>query len=332
MEAARMLALGRRDVEALLDLPALIDALADAMADVSAGRASVPNRVAASVPGRDGLLAAMPAHVSSTGALAAKLVSLFPHNADSPLPTHQAVIVVFDAETGEPAALLDGTYVTAMRTAAGSALSTRLLAREAASVLAIIGSGVQARSHARALPIVRDFTEIRVAARDVGRAERLAAELSEAGLPASASRSYADAIAGADVVCATTHSIEPVVRREWLTPGVHVTSVGYNPGGRELDDETVTDAYVVVESRAAALAPVPAGANDLTEPIRAGVIDEGHVRAEIGELVLGTQEGRSSDSQITLYKSVGIAAQDAAAAALVVTAARAAGAGQELAL
>jgi ornithine cyclodeaminase len=327
-----VLVLSRDDVESLLDPRALIDAVATAMADLSAGRASMPNRVAALVPGRNGLLGAMPGYVPSLGALTAKLVTLFPANAGGPLPTHQALLAAFDPDTGEPVALMDATAITALRTGAGSALSTRLLAREDARVLAIVGTGVQARAHARTVPLVREFAELRVAGRSREKAERLAEELRAEGLPARAADSYADAIRGAGVVCAATHALEPVVRREWLAPGTHVTSVGYNPDGRELDDATIADALVVVESRETALAPVPAGANDLTQPLRDGLIAPDHIHAEIGELVDGSRPGRSSPEQITLYKSVGVAVQDTAAAALVLALARARGAGRDVAL
>jgi ornithine cyclodeaminase len=305
-----VIVLSQADVRELLDLDALVEALAAAHRDLSAGEASMPPRIAAFVPEREGLLAAMVSYLPSAG-LACKLVSLFPHNRDR--ETHQAVICVFDPENGTPLALMDGTFVTAARTAAGSALATRLLAREDARVLAIIGTGVQARSHARALPRVRDFSEIRVAGRDAARVEAFAQEL---GPAARAAGSYEEAVRGADVVAATTHATEPVVRRDWLSPGVHVNSVGVNPAGRELDAETVADSLLVVESRESALAPPPSGAPEL-----AG-IDPGHVHAELGELVAGVKSGRTSSDQITLYKSVGVAVQDAAAAALVLAAAR----------
>jgi alanine dehydrogenase len=327
------LVLSRSEVEELLDLWELIDALADAMADLSAGRASVPDRVAARVDEREGLLAAMPGYTPSAGALASKLVTLFPQNAGTALPTHQAVIVVFDPDTGRPAALLDGTAITALRTGAGSALATRLLARDDAATIAILGTGVQARSHARAVTRVGQFQALRIAGRTPGKAEvvaeELAAELDLRVLPVA---SWEEACDGADVVCATTHALEPVVRREWLSPGAHVTSVGYNPQGREVDDATVVDALIVVESRAAALAPVPSGSNELREPIERGLIGPEHIHAEIGELVLGSKPGRSSPEQITLYKSVGVAVQDGAAAALVLRAARERGAGHEIEL
>jgi ornithine cyclodeaminase/alanine dehydrogenase-like protein (mu-crystallin family) len=328
-----MLVVTGAEVEVLLDLDALIDALATAMVDLSTGLASVPDRVAALVAEDDGLLAAMPGFVPSAGALVSKLVTLFPRNAGTALPTHQAVIVAFDPHTGRPAALLDGTAITALRTAACSALSARLLSRPDAAVLAVLGTGVQARAHARALCRVRPIRRIRVAGRDPAKAEAMAAELAGT-VPAEvlAVPSYRDALAGADIACATTHAVEPVVRRPWLAAGVHITSVGYNPAGREVDDATVADALVCVESRSAAQAPCPAGSNDLLMPIRDGLITADHVHAELGELVLGSKPGRASPDQITLYKSVGVAAQDAVAAALVLAAARERGIGQRIAL
>jgi alanine dehydrogenase len=328
-----MLVLGRSQVEALLDWDALIDALTSALADLSANRASAPGRVAALVPEHDGFLAAMPGYVPSAGALMSKLVSLFPRNAGTPLPTHQAVIVVFDPATGEPTALLDGTAITEARTGACSALSARLLAREDAAVLAVLGTGVQARSHARAMCRVRPIRQIRVAGRNPSKAAALADELSSVlDAEVRAVSTYAEALDGADIAAATTHSLEPVVRRPWLAPGVHITSVGYNPAGREVDDATIAEALVCVESRGAALAPFPAGSNDLVMPIRDGVITADHVHAELGELIVGSKPGRTSPNQITLYKSVGVAVQDAAAAALVVTTAHEQSIGERITL
>lgn len=315
-----MIFFSEAEVRELLDLDELVDALAAAHRDLSAGEASMPPRIAALVQERQGLLGVMPAYLPSAG-LACKLVTLFPQNVDR--HTHQAVIAVFDPGNGTPLALMDGRYITATRTAAGSALATRLLARDDAEVLALIGTGVQARSHARALPRVRRFTEIRIAGRDRARAEALAEEI---GPAARAVSSHEEAIRGADVVAATTHSIEPVVRREWLAPGVHVNSVGLNPSGREVDEQTVADALLVVESRESALAPPPAGAPELVG------VDPADVHAELGELVAGTKLGRSSRDEITLYKSVGVAVQDVAAAALVLAAAKERSVGRALEL
>jgi alanine dehydrogenase len=302
--------LSEAEVRELLDLDELVDALAAAHRDLSAGEVSMPPRIAAVVQERQGLLGVMPAYLPSAG-LACKLVTLFPQNTDR--HTHQAVIAVFDPENGTPLALMDGRYITATRTAAGSALATRLLARKDAEVLALLGTGVQGHSHARALQRVRRFTEIRIAGRDRAKAQAFAEEI---GPQARAVSSYEEAIRGADVVAATTHSTEPVVRREWLSPGVHVNSVGLNPSGREVDEETVVDALVVVESRESALAPPPAGAPELVG------VSLADVHAELGELVAGTRPGRSSQDEITLYKSVGVAVQDVAAAALVLAAAK----------
>ena len=324
-----MIILTGADVESVLDRDALTEAVAEALAESSAGRASVPPRVAA-MAANGGLLAAMPGSLPALGALGAKLVSVFPANVDE--PTHQAVVVLFDPATGKPTALVDATLLTAARTAAASAVATRCLARADSAVMAILGTGVQARAHARAVPrVCPALREIRIAGRDPANREALAralaAEPGFADVVITARPTFADALAGADIVCATTHSPEPVVRREWLRAGVHVNSVGFNTAGREVDAATVIDAVVVVESRDSALAPVPAGANELLWPIRDGLMTPSHIHAELGELVAGTKPGRTSPEQLTLYKSVGVAVEDLAAAMLVMNAARARGVG-----
>ena len=287
----------------------------------------MPTRIAALVPDREGLLAAMPAYLPTAGALATKLVSLFPRNTDR--PTHQAVIVVFDADNGSPLALMDGEAITAARTAAGSALATDLLARSDPYRLVVIGTGVQARAHLRAVSRVRKFGSICVAGRDHEKAEALAKDFGGGHFrEVGAYANIEQAVREADVVCACTHSAEPVVRREWLKPGTHVNSVGYNTAGREVDGATFRDALLVVESRTATLAPPPAGSSDIAMAIAEGAMTRDHVHAELGELVSGTRHGRQDDLQITLYKSVGVAVQDAAAAALVLDAARSAGVGR----
>jgi ornithine cyclodeaminase len=295
-----MLVLTRSEVEELLDLDALLDALAAAHAELSGGKASLVPRIGSRAE-RGGILGAMVGYAPSAG-LGCKLVTLFPENRDR--PTHQAMIALFDPATGTPTALMDGTYITAMRTAAAAALATRLLARTDARVLAILGTGVQSRSAQEMFPRARDFAEVRVA----GRGE------------------FEEAVRGADVVHATTASPEPVVRFDWLSAGAHVSSVGYGAGGSELDPAIVERAdVVVVEQRDSAFAPLPAGAPELDPRGREGVV-------ELGEIVAGTAQGRTSPEQITLYKSVGVAVQDLAAAALVLAAARERGTGQEIEL
>lgn len=326
-----MLVLSSAEVVSLLDLDALVDAVQAAMIDLSAGRASMPSRVAALVPEQDALLAAMPTYLPSAGALTTKLVSLFPRNQER--PSHQALICCFDPSTGTPAAVMDGTYVTAARTAAGSALATRLLARPGASQVAVIGTGVQAHAHARALARLPGVHTVRIAGRDPAKAKVLAGELATAGVPAQGAASIEDAVRSADIVCTTTHAAHPVLRREWLRPGTHINSVGYNTAGEgEIGTNTIRDALVVVESRATALAPPPAGAVELLRAIEHQAIDAGHIAAEIGQIAAGTAPGRTDDTQLTLYKSVGVAVQDAAAAALILTIAQQQGAGTLVAM
>lgn len=296
-----MLFLSRSEVEALLDLDRLIDVLAGAFIELSAGRASVPPRVAAFTPG-GGFLGAMPGYVGTT--LEAKLVAVFPDNDAKGLPSHQALITLFDAETGTPLTVMDGTHITAMRTAAASALATRTLARTDVSILTVIGSGVQGRSHLRLVPRVRAFEEIRVASRTESRAEALARDFS-----AQPFGSFEEAIKGADVVCLCTDASTPVIDAGWLSPGTHVTSVGASPRGGELDAGTVRAGLLVVESRVA-FEPPPAGAAELE-----GL--DPNAAAELGEILSGAREGRSSDEQITVYKSMGHAVEDAVAAQLV---------------
>jgi alanine dehydrogenase len=325
-----MLLLNRHEVEALLDVDRLIESLALPMADLSAGAVSMPQRIAVMVGDQGGLLANMPVYVSSAKTLATKILTVYPRNASLGIPTHQALIMAFDPATGTPSALMDGTYITAIRTAAGSALATKLLARPDADVLVIVGTGVQARAHGRAIPRVHSLREVRVVGRNEERASRLAEELlAELEIPVIPVASFRQAVSGAGIICATTHSAQPVVIGSWLEPGVHVNSVGLNLQGRELDDDTIMKSLIVVESRQAALFPGPGGANDLTWPIRDGLITEDHIHAEVGELVSGTKEGRTSPAQITLYKSVGVAVQDAVAAQIVLEAAHDQGVGIE---
>jgi alanine dehydrogenase len=311
-----MLVLARDDVRRLLDLDLLLDALERAFIELSAGRTSVPPRIAAQVPDR-GLLAAMPGYAD--GILEAKLVSVFPGNDAAGLPSHQALIALFDDENGTPRALLDGTEITAVRTGASSAVATRALARPDARILAVLGAGVQGRSHLGAVTRVRAFDEIRVASRDFEHAEALAREVG-----AVAVSSFEDAVREADVVCACTDAEEPVLLGEWLAPGTHVTSVGASRHGPELDSNTVRSGLLVVESRVA-FEPYPAGSHELhgLDPDAA---------CELGEILGGTREGRSSPEQITVYKSMGHAVEDAAAVGLVYRRALELGVGTEIEL
>jgi alanine dehydrogenase len=268
----------------------------------------------------------------SMHALTTKLVSLFPENSDR--PTHQALICCFDSETGTPLAVMDGTQITAARTAAGSALATRLLARRGAGTVAIIGSGVQAEAHALALARLSSTRVIIVAGRNRSKVEDLVERLRDkVEVEVQTATSTESAVEAAQVICCTTSAASPVLEYQWIQPGTHVNAVGYNPAGSEIDNELIQHALVVVESRAAALAPAPAlGAPELQRAISDGIIAEDHVRSEIGELAAGLVDGRTDDGQITLYRSIGVAIQDAAASSLILRAAQERGVGQTVQL
>jgi len=312
-----VLVLSRDDVAALLDVDQLIAALGDAFVRLSAGEVSVPPRVASRTS--SGLLAVMPGFVPGAG-LEVKLVSVFAGNHARGLPSHQALIAVFDESTGSPLALMDGTLITAVRTAATSALAVRVLAREDARVLAILGAGVQGAAHLDAVPRVREFATIRVASRTAAHAEALVARDGRA----VAVSSFEEAVRGADVVCCCTDADQPVISRAWVADGAHVSSVGASQVGAELDAETVAAGTVFVESRVAC-SPPPAGAFELAGREPSSVV-------ELGEVLSGARAGRTSAEQLTLWKSMGHAVEDAVAARLVLDAAAAAGAGTRVAL
>jgi alanine dehydrogenase len=296
-----VLVLSDAEVRSLLDIDRLIEQLAAAFMEVSAGSVSVPPRVTAEVPHR-GFLGAMPGFAGRV--LETKLVSVFPGNESRGLPLHQALIAMFDPDNGTPLAVMDATRITAVRTAAASALATRTLATGDAAILAIVGAGVQGWAHAEIVSRERGFREIRMASRTSSNAEAAARDL---GI--SFVGSIKDAVRGADVVCLCTDSAEPVIDARWLSPGTHVNSVGANFAGGELDEATLRDGRIFVESRVA-FEPPPAGAFELQglDPSDA---------VELGEVLSGTRKGRTSPAQITVYKSMGHASEDAAAAGLV---------------
>jgi ornithine cyclodeaminase/alanine dehydrogenase-like protein (mu-crystallin family) len=282
-----------------LHYPDLIPAIAQALAALSAGGGQVvqPVRTVLPVAPHKGFFAVMPAYA---GALGAKLVTFYPQNVG--IHTHHAVIVMFKAETGEPLAVMDGRLITEMRTAAASAVATQQLARKDASVLAIIGSGVQAKSHLAALRHVRSFKEVRVWS-----PRNAPAFAQQHGVKAVASA--VDAVRGADVVVVAASATTPILQGRWLSPGTHVNAIGATrPEWRELDDDLVTTARVFVDSREAALresGDVIAARSEVTE---------------IGAVVAGRDPGRRSAEELTLFKSVGVAVEDVAAAALVLRA------------
>jgi alanine dehydrogenase len=290
-------------------------AVAGALRAYSARHAAQPLRTVLPLPDGRGTLYVMPAALppSAGGGVAVKLISIFPGNHGTAVPSHQGVVVVFDEATGSVRALLDAAALTAIRTAAVSAVATDLLARRDARVLALLGSGVQAGSHLDALLRVRDFDEVRVWSRRAEHAERFAAGLGNAGGPRlRAVESAEAAVRGADVVCTLTASPEPVLLGDWLAPGAHVNAVGASrPDARELDTAAVARASVWVDSEESA----GREAGDLL----LAAADGADVRlvGELGALLNGAVRGRADAREITLFESLGLAVEDAAAAAVV---------------
>jgi alanine dehydrogenase len=286
--------LGEQEVRALLRMDELIPAMAGALRDLSLGKVQQPLRMVLPVAEHEGFFAVMPAY---RGALGAKLVTFYPNNQG--VPTHHAMILLFHPETGEPLVTMDGRLITEMRTAAVSAVATNLLARADAAVLAILGSGVQARSHLEALRHVRNFREVRVWS--PRHASKFASEFN-----VTAAASGEQAVRGADVIVVATSATTPVLMGEWLSPGMHINAVGATrPTWRELNDGVLRDARIYVESRAAAMSE------------SGDIIAASQIFAEIGEVVVDAKPGRASDEEITLFKSVGVAVEDIVAADLV---------------
>jgi len=312
---APLLLLNADDVRNLIDLPTLFGALEAALRALSAGTTSVPPRIVARTP--DGFLGSMPGYLPGT-ALEAKLVAVFPGNHERGLPSHQALIALFDEETGVPLCVMDGTVITAVRTGATAAVAARALSRDDARTLAILGAGVQGRSHLDAFSNLFELDEIRIASRTARHAD----ELAELDPRAHAVGSFESAVRGADLVCCCTDAAEPVISRAWLGPGAHVSSVGV---GAEIDPATVRAASIFVEWRGAAENPPPTGSAELQG------LDPSTI-AEIGEVLAGKHPGRRSADELTLYKSTGHAVEDAAAARLVFDRARVEGAGRRFEL
>ena len=292
-----------------------IRAVREALAELSTGRTLVPDRTSLEIPGRRTTALVMPAYLPRAGLIGVKLISLCEDNPAKGLPLAQAVTVVMDAENGAPLAVLDASYLTAVRTGAASGVATDVLARRDARVAAIFGAGVQGRAQLEAVAAVRAIRKAFVFdvdpraaaefARDMG--ARLGLDVEPASSP--------EALREADIVSTATTSATPVFSDRDLKPGVHINAIGsYKPHVREIPEETVLRARVFVDQRHACLEE----AGDLIIPLRQGLIGENHIRAEIGEVLAGLKPGRGSDDEVTLFKSVGNAVLDLAVATLVV--------------
>lgn len=324
------LILTRQHLEQVLTMPECIEAVADVMRRFSLGETVMPVRLMTPVPGR-GSLALMPAAIPALGVLGVKSIVIFPTNPSRGAPAILGLVLLNEGDTGRPLAVMDAAFLTAMRTAAASAVATRALARPDASSLALIGAGVQAGSHLWALSVVRPLRSVAVFDIDRQVAERFieAKSRRHPELTFRQAASPEEAVRGADIICTVTTSHTPVLEFDWLKAGAHINAVGaHTPEARELDSATVQAARVLVDSREAAFKE----AGDLLIPLQEGRFGAEHIRDEIGEVLAGLKPGRTSEDQITVYKSVGIAVQDIAAARLAYERAVALGVGVEVEL
>jgi len=315
-----MLILSSDVVRQSLPMDQAIDAMKRAYAALSDNRAQVPLRLSMQVPWHEATGLFMPAYIhdETGGAMAVKAVALFPHNLERGLPLIQAAVLVMEADSGRPIALVEGSTLTAIRTGAASGAATDLLARPDSQVVAVFGAGVQGRTQLEAVCTVRVVQRAWIYDPDRLRLEKFIAEMAGvASLPVDlrAAVDPLQAVKDADVICTATTSLAPVFSDADLKPGVHINAVGaYTPEMQEIPADTVARALVIVDSRAASLAE----AGDLIQPIQQGRITPEHIHAELGEILLGRKQGRSSPAQVTFFKSVGIAVQDAMAARLAV--------------
>jgi len=309
----KILILSHLDVEDLLPVRECIPVMADALGDLARGNVHQPLRMIITPPGAEGDMALMPSYRSGKrAAYGVKTVCFFPGNPSKGLDSHQGSVMLFSAETGELVALMNASAITAIRTAAVSGVATKLLAREGACELAIIGSGVQARAHIEAMACVRPIARARVAGSRFENTARFADELGPRyGFPIEPVESVEAAVHGADLIVTATTAAEPVLKREWISPGAHLNVVGSSiPTTREVDTATMAAASLFVDRRESTINE----GGDYLFALREGAIGPQHIRAEIGEVVIGKHAGRTSKDEITLFKSLGLAIEDLASA------------------
>jgi ornithine cyclodeaminase len=319
----RLLFLSASDVARLLPMRECMTAVAGALEALARGDGINPLRDITWLPGGAGALGTMPAYLE--GAMGAKVISVFPGNHDVGLESHYGVVVLFETERGLPLAVVDASSVTAIRTAAASGVATRALAREAASELALLGSGVQAASHLEAMLVARAVERVRVWSPNEDRARAFAEREGERhGVPVAVAATAEDAVRGADVVCTVTSAREPVLRGEWLSPGAHVNAVGAcSPPARELDAAAVARSRFFVDRRESALAE----AGDFLLAREEGAVTDDHIRGELGDVLAGRVAGRTSEADVTVFESLGIGVEDVASARYLYDEATRAGAG-----
>jgi ornithine cyclodeaminase/alanine dehydrogenase-like protein (mu-crystallin family) len=328
----QLLVLSAADVHALLSYSDCAEAMRHALAALASGRAQQPLRTIIRPEGAAGLMALMPSYLTGESGVDAayglKAICITPANPAAGLDTHQGVVLLSSGATGEPVAVLNASAITEIRTAAVSVVATDLLARPDADELAVIGTGVQARAHVLALDGARPLSSIRVAGRDAARAEQFAASLT--GLTAAAvtaCTSVREAVAGAGIIVTVTSSAQPVLSRDWIAPGAHINAVGAClPHQRELDTATVAAAVLFADRRDSLLTE----SGDYRLAAAEGAVTQSQVRAELGELLLGTATGRAGAEEITVFESLGLAIEDLAAANRVYQLAAESGAGTRI--
>ena len=316
----RVLIVSESEVETLLTMGECIEVMERVLAALARGEMHQPLRNAIRPPHAKGILGLMPSYSEARGLrpeayFGLKEVCVFPGNPERGLDTHLGAVLLHSGETGELLAVMNASAITAIRTAAVSAVATKLLAREDAKILAIIGAGVQARSHLEAIPLVRRIDRVCVYSRTRSHAEQLDAEVAD---------SVEDAVRDADIVVTTTNSKEPILRREWIKPGTHINAVGSSIAtAREIDSATMAASSLFVDRRESTVNE----SGDYLFALREGAIDEKHIRAEIGELLIGKATGRTSPTELTLFKSLGLGVEDLASAAFILDKAKRDGAG-----
>jgi len=305
----KILVLNKHDVTSLLSMRQCIGLMEDALASLARGEVLLPLRPVLRIPDSQNVFALMPAYSKSLKAIGTKFISVYPGNHGTEFDSHQGAVILVDGEHGNVLALMDAASITAIRTAAVSAVATKLLARKGATTLAILGSGVQGHSHVDAMLAAHPFERVIVWSRNAKRAAEMADSYSRTKIVVA--KEAESAVREADVVCTVTASREPVLKGEWLKRGAHVNAVGASiPTARELDTQAVKRSSVFVDRRESALNE----AGDLLIPMKEGAIGADHIVAEIGELLTGSASGRASDTDITLFKSLGLAIEDLACA------------------
>lgn len=321
------LLISQQEVRTLLAMDECIDVVRRALAELAGGEAIQPLRPVMWLPEMIGALGMMPGYLPSIDTIGIKTITVFPGNAGTPYDSHQGTVMLFDGEHGRLKAIIDATEITAIRTAAASAVATDALARPDASVLAILGSGVQAGTHLEAMAAVRPVTEARIWSRNPAHADRLARSETPAGIDVTVAASVAEAVDGADLICTTTAAHDPVLPGSLLEPGMHINAVGASiPTARELDGAAVARSRLYVDRRESAVNE----AGDFLLAREEGHVSDSDIVAEVGEVLAGSAPGRTTDEEITLFKSLGLAVEDIAAGDLVYRRAREANVGVSL--